>query len=301
MKVKRRAFSRAFTLVEVLVATAILAFMLVVLTSFLSGVSRAWTAGEQQTSKFQDGRAILELIGRELSQAAISPTLQFVHDPSLNNTPQRANTDCLFWQAPIDTGANGRLAEVGYYLSENFGNTGSDVYQLKRFYVSPTDAANYQIFTPPNQPTDKSAPWVSQFVTNPQLSTIVASGVLAFWVRCLDRNGNPVPWVPGNAGLRFNSAAHFQVPTADPTSSFRYTNTTSTVQAHRLPTFVELTLVTLDPTSFKRSPKIPPLVAQNNENDLPTVRDSFNSALIANNVRTARTFTTIVRLVNSQD
>src|SRR3954464_11198101 len=64
------------TLVELLVAFAILTFLVVLLASLVSGVNRAWTAGEQQVSEFQDGRAILELIGREVSQATISPALQ---------------------------------------------------------------------------------------------------------------------------------------------------------------------------------------------------------------------------------
>src|SRR3954462_10748472 len=89
-----------FTLLELLIAFSILAFLVVLLASLVSGVNRAWTSGEQQVSEFQDGRAILELIGRELSQAAISPALQFVHDPDLNRASQRSNSDCIFWQGP---------------------------------------------------------------------------------------------------------------------------------------------------------------------------------------------------------
>ena len=54
--------SAGFTLVEILIATVILTMLLLVLTSVLSVVNRAWVVGQQQVSEFQDGRAILEMI-----------------------------------------------------------------------------------------------------------------------------------------------------------------------------------------------------------------------------------------------
>src|SRR5205814_6589706 len=134
----------------------------------------------------------------------------------------------------------------------------------------PSDVTNYQIFTAPNQPTDIAAPWVSNFVTNSALNSNIASGVLAFWARCLDRNGDPIPWV-GGAGGRFNSAAHFQPAIAGQSNSFKYTSAATTVRANLLPSAVEVVIVTLDPVSFNRNPNIPALPAQANENDLPTV------------------------------
>jgi hypothetical protein len=146
-----------------------------------------------------------------------------------------------------------------------------------------------------------AAPWVTNVInTSPSLSTTVASGVVAFWARCLDRNGDPIPWLPSSSGGggRFNSAAHFQPAIAGQASSFKYTSL-STARANVLPTFVELVLVTIDPQTFARNPSIPPLPAQSNENDLATAREAFNQQLIANNVKNARTFATRVRLVNS--
>lgn len=293
----------AFTLVELLIATAILSLLVLLLTSLLSGINRAWVSGEQRVSEFQDGRAILELISRELSQAVISPNLQMVHNPTMPpGLNQRANSDSIFWQAPATTTTRGNLAEIGYYLTEDHANTGGDVYQLKRFFVPPTDATNYQIFTSPNQPTDNSAPWVTSFVSNP-LSTPVSSGVLAFWVRCFDSNGDLIPWLSANATgvgpLKFNSAAHFQPAIPGQTSSFRYTDASSTARANLLPATVELTIVTLDPQTFKTDPSIPPQSPQNIPDDLPTVRDSFNQQLISNNIRAAHAFSTRVKLVNS--
>ncbi len=285
----------AFSLVELLLATAILAIVAVVLTSILSAASRAWTTGEQQVAKFQDGRAILELVSRELSHAVISPQLQFVQNPSFPaGMSHRAYSDSIFWQAPIASTSSGNLAEIGYYLTADF--------QLRRFFVPPTDAANYQIFTPANRPTATSAPWVSSFVSA-ATTTPVATGVLAMWVRCFDINGDPIPWLSSSAvgvgPLRFNSAAHFQPAVArpSPSPSFKYTNSATTAQAHLLPNAVELTIVTLDPQTLSRPGlSVPDLTAAASPADIPTVRDAFNQALIARNITTARTFTTRVHL-----
>lgn len=296
--------TRAFTLVEVLIATAILSVLVLLLTSLLSSVNRAWVAGEQQVSEFQDGRAICELISRELSQAVISPNLQLVHNPSLPpGLKQRANSDSIFWQAPATSTTSGNLAEIGYYLTEDNTKTGGDVYQLKRFFVPPTDGPNYQVFSSPNQPTDNSAPWVTSFVADP-LSKTVSSGVLALWIRCFDRNGDLIPWLSSNAvgvgPLRFNSAAHFQPAIPGQSSSFKYTNASATVRANLLPSAIEVTVITLDPQTFKRNPSIPGLPSwTTTPDDFPTIRDSYSQQLITNNLKTARPFATRVNLLNA--
>src|SRR5438045_9110891 len=108
----------AFTLVEILIAVAILTALVVLLSSFASGVNKAWVTGEQRVQTFQDGRAILDLMSRELSQALISSRLQFVHNPPLTPTlaSQRTNSSSLFWQAELASTARGKLSEMCYFL-----------------------------------------------------------------------------------------------------------------------------------------------------------------------------------------
>jgi prepilin-type N-terminal cleavage/methylation domain-containing protein len=299
--------SHGFTLVEVLIATAILSLLVILLASLVSAVNRAWISGEQQVSEFQDGRAVLELISRELSQAIISPRLQLVQNPVMPaGLKLRANSDTIFWQAPIASGASGNLAEVGYFLVEDNStpNSGAEIFQLKRFFVPPSDPNNYQIFS--NPPSDSSAPWVSSYVNAP-VTTSVASGVVALWIRCFDINGDLIPWLlndPGNVGqvgtLKFNSAAHFQPAIPGRNSSFLYTDRKSTAQAHALPASIEVTIVTVDSRTFKRSPSIPPQTVQSGPDDLPTIRDSFNQQLISKGVANARTFSARTILRRSQ-
>ena len=286
-----------FTLVELLIAITILTSVVVLLTSLLSGVSRAWIAGEQQVETFQDGRAILELISREVSQALISQKLQFVQNPTLTGVNQRANSSSLFWQAGLTPTTNGNVCEVGYFLVED---PAQHTFQLKRFFVPPTDATNYQIFA--NPPSDSAALWVTNFVGNATLNTVVSDGVVAFWVRCMDVNGDAIPWVPPAPPLHFNSGAHFQpaVPSPAPSPNFKYTNPSSTAQAHLLPASVELILVTVDSKTMQRSrASIPSLPVLTGPQDVPSAVITFNQDLVANKVQTARTFSKRLALKNS--
>lgn len=293
---------RAFTLVELLIAMTILSLLVVLIASLLSGVSRAWVSGEQQVQTFQDGRAIVELISRELSQAVMSPSLQLIQNPLLpTGVTQRANSDSLFWQAPLTSTPKGNICEVGYYLTDSF--------QLRRFFVPP-DNANYSIFTTP--PTATAAPWITTtFSTSAQfngVSFIVADGVIAFWIRCMDVNGNPVPWfsarspqAPVGTTIRYNSAARFQPALsgqAPPTTaSWPYT-AAATLQANRLPVAIEITVVTLDTKSFQRNPTIPAIPSSTSPDQVPAAVTTFNQLLVAARVSSARTFSTRVNLTN---
>ena len=290
---------RGFTLVEILIATAILSALVLLLASLIGAVSRTWVSGEQKVETFQDGRAILELMSRELSQALISPRLQFVQNPSLPpNANQRANSSNLFWQSALTSTDGGNVCEVGYFLTEDAQHN----FQLKRFFVPPTDATNYQIFATP--PSDSAAPWITDFLTandanGVSLSTVVSDSVVALWIRCMDSNGDAIPWVPAAPPLQFNSGAHFQPAIPGQSSSFNYT-AASTVQAHLLPTTIELTIVTVDSKTMQRSrASIPTLPVLAGPQDIPNAIVAFNQNLITNKIQTARTFSTRVMLKNS--
>lgn len=303
--------ARAFTLIEVLVALTILALLVIVLSSLLGAVNRAWVSSEQHVDTFQDGRAIVNLIGRELSQAVISPTLQFVTNPPVTDGGTdltRANSDSIFWLAPLRYSVAGspsqtvELCEVGYYLDSNLN--------LKRFFVPPSDNTNYQIYA--STPSDTTATWISPFVSNTGVSTTVASNILAFWIRCFDGNGELIPWLSspppsGGSPLHYNSAAHFQPATVGQLGSFKYT-ATSTARAHALPASVEITLVTMDERARKRDPIIPgmphdagdtnsPFV--NGPADVPDAVDYFARKLVTNRINSARTFSARVVLTNA--
>lgn len=295
---------RAFTLAELLVAIAVLSLLVLLLTSLLGGVNRAWISGQQQVETFQEGRALLDLVSRELVHGIISSKLQMVQNPTLTGASQRANSSSLFWQTQAASTDSGNLSEVGYFLSED---TNAHTFQLKRFFVSPTDSTNYQIFA--NSPNDRTAVWVTSFVTKPGLNTVLSDNVVAFWIRCLDVNGDPIPWLSGGlttnqdsgaTPLQFNSAAHFQPAVRGQANSFRYTAQSSTTQAHLFPAAVELTLVTLAQKTLDRArASVPALPVLASPQDIPNAIAAFNQTLIANGIRDARTFSTRVTLAIS--
>lgn len=149
--------AQAFTLVELLIAMTILSAIVLLTTSLLSGVSRAWISGEQQVETFQDGRAILEMISRELSQAVISPHHQFIQNPgslaSLLTSPttQVTNSEGLFWQTASIPDPLGNVSEIGYYLTHRVDSNSVEHFELRRFFVPPADPRQ-----PPTAPCGKS-------------------------------------------------------------------------------------------------------------------------------------------------
>lgn len=278
--------SAAFTLVELLVSLVVLAFIVVMIASLSNSTAQIWRNGERTMENNQTGRAVLEIIARELSQAVVSSKLPFVQDPILPANADQRPSNSIFWVAPLSSSNRGDLCEVGYYLTNTF--------ELKRFFVPPSDTANYAVLTTipidyTSRPTGnsgndndhaKAALWVSDFVTNKDtnnrpISNTVASGVLNFFVRCLDINGDPIPWL--DIGLKYNSSEPMRPATpgtravfggvnnSNP-SSFTYTyfnaanvatstnpgDTQNTASAHILPYAVELTLVTIDMQTLRR-------------------------------------------------
>jgi hypothetical protein len=341
---------------EVMVATAILVLIVALLASIVGQVNKAWASGQQRVESFQSGRAILELIARELSQAVISNKLQFVQNPTdlaggtnlasmlSGSTPQVANSDSLFWQMPFAGNAYGNICEIGYLLTSNTVAKPAQ-YQLQRYFVAPdilattstghmfriydgyttyASTAAYTSSTP--WPLIIGAPWLTvaqtgsltlaQVKTNFQNSlSLLSEGVIGFWVRCLDKNGNPIPWLSQSSlytgsfatSLKFNSAACFTDSALTGTNSFQYGNPappavsspmvlTSTAQANLLPDSVEITLVTVDSRTIKQGLTIPPLPVATGPSDVPVEVSNFMNSLVANRIRTARVFSTTVHL-----
>src|SRR4051812_21508269 len=58
--------TNAFTLIELLVAMLVLALMAIVLAQMLSATSQIWLAGQAKANNFTKGRAMLDLLARDL-------------------------------------------------------------------------------------------------------------------------------------------------------------------------------------------------------------------------------------------
>ena len=343
-----RHSARAFTLLEVLVSVSLLLVLVGFVTAIVGAVNRTWVAGEKRVEVYQNGRAILDQMARDLAPALTSASLQTVQNVNTaallagSHTVQVANSDNLFWQAPGTANAFGNLYEVGYLLVKTTDTTPAD-YQLKRFYVAPDTryptpypvpaAATraFQIYDAPFNAV--TVPWLTNmaaanFQSTANLTTL-SEGVLGLWVRFLDRNGDPVPWLTGSSAasatyysvagpMKFNSAAAFNAATPGQANSFYYAGltdetgtavaaptatTTAANAANRLPTSAELTIVTLDLDSLKRpGVTIPDPPASTAPGNVPTDINAYLDTLVNGEKWTgAQVFCRVVRLQNGTD
>ena len=70
--------SRGLTLVELLVAMAILVVVSASTAMIFRGITRAWRTGTLRTERYQQARLLFDLFGRELSSSVASARYQFI-------------------------------------------------------------------------------------------------------------------------------------------------------------------------------------------------------------------------------
>jgi prepilin-type N-terminal cleavage/methylation domain-containing protein len=287
---------RAFTLVEMLVAMALFALLTVVLMYVSTATASVWIKGQQTVEVNQSARAALDLITRELSRANLSTssenantdsTLQFIQNPTLPISANRkANTDSLFWQAPLASTIKGGNSIVGYFIDSN--------YQLRRLCIQPDNTAYY--FLPQGiSPTPlwlngSSNPNMGLAFADPSVCSTVADGALGLWIRCLDTEGNPIPYPKASS-----------IP-----ASIKFDTSTDPVKRRGifgLPAAVEITFVLINSNALAKygadlsTVAISPPV---DESDAEYTRsiDSYVAALAAKGIRDARVFSTRIKLLN---
>lgn len=323
----------AVTLVETLVATAIFSLMLGFLLVMVNGVQRAWLRGDQKVEVLQNGRAVLELMSRELQGTVVSDQIQFVQTPDLTLlVPNLApNSSSLFWMAPGTDSEAGNLCEFGYYLVRD---DAAKSYQLMRFFVRPNNTLYYlgtQAFNMGN-PTARrpysfanEALWITSLPpeafdpANPGGAvSVAADGVVGLWIRCLDIEGNPIPWLSGASSytsgrIQFSSGASFQMTTkADPflaanpllsntKKTFQYTagptaTAAQTKSANRPPASVEITLAVIDSRVLQRNVTIPPMPVSTDAEQVETDAAHYLQSLIDAGCDSAQLFTKRITL-----
>ena len=81
-----RKNQRGFTLLELLVAMAVMALLMVVIGSMFSAVSKSWKSSSGRAASFAAARAAFEAMSRNLSQATLATYLSYA-DSSGNPVP----------------------------------------------------------------------------------------------------------------------------------------------------------------------------------------------------------------------
>ncbi|MGD0650813.1 MAG: hypothetical protein ABSA97_06700 [Verrucomicrobiia bacterium] len=99
--------SRAFTLFELLASIGILAILSALLFAAFNQASKAWLQSESRVETFQQARAALDYISKELSQAIVTSNITFL-----------GSSGSVAFVAPVNDGTNAvDLMEIVYRLS----------------------------------------------------------------------------------------------------------------------------------------------------------------------------------------
>jgi uncharacterized protein (TIGR02599 family) len=82
---------QAFTLVELLVSTAILAILLLVVVSVLEQTQRSWRDARGRVTQFREARVAFDLISRTLQQATLNTYWDYFYTSTGSNQPNPSN------------------------------------------------------------------------------------------------------------------------------------------------------------------------------------------------------------------
>jgi type II secretory pathway pseudopilin PulG len=323
LTIRPRPVQVGFTLIEVMVSISVLMILVIVLTSIIDLVGKSWVEGEKKMESSQSGRAILDLISRDLAAAVVGSSYQFVQNPTLPSglSPAQAKeTDSLFFQSATDTTTRGNFAVLGYYVVRD---ENTKTYQLRRLRIAPDHKDYPKTFGPTDnvRTSEEDAAWVrnmkvdlydvsgSDALGSVSTCSIVADGVVGFWIRCLDAAGQPIPWwynsvaKKGSARMKFNSAAKFVTgyPISDPTKAFAYLSSSVTypAQADELPSFIEITLILVDALSIKRTSEIPNPPRVDDPATLPAKIIEYQKTLLSSGIKSARSYSTRIKTRNA--
>jgi uncharacterized protein (TIGR02599 family) len=258
-----KARQSGFTIVELLVATAVLMLLMALLLSALNSSMTIWTRGASKIQSFQQARAAYEAMTRKISQATLNiywdydtdaatnpigyrrqSELQFLSGPTANILPGAGNsrTHSVFFVAPLGyatttTNLQSLLNACGYYLDFGPDSPPSPLtasYAKSRFRLmelwQPTE--NLGIYGA-NKPSGSPAnTWYS---TNG--ASMLAENIIALIIRPrLPQREDPTGNALVTSGFIYNSFN---------------SNTSNTL--HQLPPVVQVTMVAIDERSALRN------------------------------------------------
>ncbi|MDZ4788285.1 MAG: prepilin-type N-terminal cleavage/methylation domain-containing protein [Blastochloris sp.] len=210
--------SSGFSLVELLVSTAILTTLMVLLFGFFEQATRAWQNSEKKVDAFREARAALYFLKRDLEALYVDNEVPYFVCADPSNTvpvaysgasrPPSEHGNALFFisKQPFDSQeaskAKSDLCAIGYYLVFDrdpaaIGTTRSS-YRLLRYFKSSDETWNnsstpgfglwpfFKSITTPGGAPDfsKLFPTAEGRTTGDE---VIARNVINFKVRALDR------------------------------------------------------------------------------------------------------------------
>jgi len=237
----------AFTLLELLVATAVFVGLALILVSIAASLSSFWQIGIAHNERRSSALSAFSRMARDLRFAAppvnpASTNFQLVINPTNVGSNYRL-PQAAFWQAPVSTDrSRGDMALVGYFV-QWVAETNGSVPKLCRLLI---DSTNYQY----QKPSD----WISDALIASNAPANKASGydgqlaenVLGIWMQPLDQQRNPIvndAKAVAFANGQFDSTRGYAVS---------FTNGVTSVFSSSLPASLEVFLVAVDARTAKR-------------------------------------------------
>lgn len=188
----------AFTLLELLVAMAVMSVLVVMLMSMVDNASKLWRANESRVESYREARAALNLITSDLKSIYSSTNANYFRT---NGTGFNFSTDTndgrIFFIAALpmsaqESGNKSDLCEVGYYLTYTNNSvlnpSSASAYSLYRYFRS--SDATFTNLTIPAQ----------QFTYTTTNAELLARNISSFKVNYYYlTNGTPQSWTQSSA------------------------------------------------------------------------------------------------------
>jgi prepilin-type N-terminal cleavage/methylation domain-containing protein len=157
----RRSGRRGFTLVEMLVAMAILSFMMVMMARFTSMAEQIWRLEQDRIDNFTKARSMLDLITDDLQRAVIRGDLPIFETGAPAATPTLTGSGLYYFPATSSTSAGASVFATAFYtMLPGASGTSTPVrdVSLVSYVLSLSATTQDKIIL---QRSDLSVPWTS--------------------------------------------------------------------------------------------------------------------------------------------
>jgi uncharacterized protein (TIGR02599 family) len=323
LKERRQA---AFTLVELLVAVALMVLLLLLLVSLVDKVSHSWRTADLRINSFQSARVGFERMTWSISQASLNPYWDYLDASSNRRTPANLSTFrparyarvsdqhflitnspsryAIFFQAPLGYTTNSAndlreldnmLNAVGYFVEFNSDEAPSTK-SIKPTFLTGQPRWRFRLMEL-LEPAEllkvftlPGAAWIQSSPDPSRFARPVAENVIALIPRAQGALGNALP--PGTSSYLYDSR-----------------NPQFPASWNQLPARVQITMVVMDEDSAARlaaahGASAPPLVSTsyfqnpaNFDDDLAALESDLKTNQAKINYRI---FTTSVRIEASK-
>jgi hypothetical protein len=242
---RRSRAAGAFSLIEIMVAVSILAFMIVGLLAMFFHVQRAFRVGVTQSDVMEGGRAFLGTLTRELQTIAAPPIAYLTNMIAVPSPGTGAWGESSRQDLPSGSARTNYLQDIAF-LTEDNGEWKGIAYRidnrdgvglLQRLEMTLPYESN------PFFATNNLQNFTEKFFTS-TISTNyrpILDGVVHLFVTAYDTNGliYSSAWLRGNGGYGFTNHVH------PPPNDLTFTNST-------LPAYLDIELGILEPAATTR-------------------------------------------------